>query len=321
MANRHKIQIVSILCLSLVSLCFSKEELTDLERSQLCSERLNEAVRYETDGNYKKAAKYYKKAIFYLPQEELLQRTSYKVKAANCFLLAGCLDDATDLYKELLDDNQLFLPYDKILDSMRKLAECYEEGLGTFLGITDEKAACDIYRMIVLKSPSVHVALLDRLKLAELLKLDDRPEEAANVYIEAIKKAPRNPELRMLLARQLLELSKKGLGDSDGSQLRGAIREANAYLRLAPESDTEGRAEAKEILKQADYGNAARLLIQAKFYLRRQSFSPVASKRYLDEILANYPDSPAASGARDLMPTVNQALASAETEQSAKESK
>ncbi len=289
----------SIVLLLAVSLFLGAAELPPQVKQARCQELTERAVELEKAGSYKRAGGVYQRAARLCADRR--EVAHLKLQAAHCYLLAGRLSRSLDLYEELFSKFQLYIPYDEVTAQLRQLAECNELGRGTFLGFKDPDTACKIYRMIILETPSVHVTMADRLKLAELLEADGRPEEAANVYLEAIKKSPNDASLRLKLAMLLLRLSQRGQGDSDGSQLRGAIREAKAFLRLADEDDEKGRAMAATILDQAAEGMAARLLDQARFYLRRRFYRPEAARRYAKEIVEQYPDTAAAAQARVML--------------------
>lgn len=288
---------ILLLLLIITAVRLSAAELSAQEKFLRYRSLAEEAATLEQSGKYSQAGKQYVRAAKYCDERRELSRLKHN--AAHCYLLSGKLNRSQDLYNELLNEFQLYIPYDEITAQMRRLAECYELGRGTFLGITDPDTACKIYRKIILETPAVHISKADRLKLAELLEGKGSPEEAANVYIEAIKKSPADPDLRLRLATLLLRLSQRGHGDSDGSQLRGAIREAKAFLRLASPDDP-GCSAANDILRQADEGLADRLLEQAEYFLRKRSYRPEASRRYLSEILLKYPDTPAAAKAREI---------------------
>ena len=288
----------TILLVLTFSLLLSASDLTPQEKLALQLERQTQAEQLEKEGNYAKAAKIYKKLAF--NEDDYQQTAKWKLRQGECLLLAGKVQKSLDVYQDLLESNQLVIPYSLILEKLRQIADCFEQGEGTFLGLKDRSAAIKVYRLAIRETPSVHVTLQDRLKLAELLLADGEPEDAANTYLQAIKQAPANPDLRLKLARLLLKLSQDRNGDSDGSRLRGAAREAKAFLRLAPPEDTAGRQEAADILAAVQNGEAERLLMQAKFYLRPRSFRPEAAKRYLNQIFTEHPNSPAAEEARRL---------------------
>ena len=58
---------------------------------------------------------------------------------------------------------------------------------------------------------------------------------------------------------------------------------------------------AATILEQAAEGMAARLLEQARFYMRKRFYRPEAARRYAREIVEQYPDTAAAAQARVML--------------------
>jgi tetratricopeptide (TPR) repeat protein len=257
-----------------------------------------EAESQELSGEHAAAAKTYRRLGG--ASKDQTQKIQCLYKEAENLLLAGKIHKSHAAFTRLLRNYTLFVPYNNIVESLRQLADCFEHGKGTFLGISDEYTASKIYDLIVTETPAVHVSLHDRLKLAELLLATDRPEEAANHYYDILRKEPQLHDLRLKFAALLMELSRQS--DGDGRKLRAAVREANIFLANTPE-DHPGRPQAQEILQTALENTAARLLTQAKFYLQKRHRRPEAARRYLHDICKNFPDTSAAAEARELLRT------------------
>lgn len=136
------------------------------------------------------------------------------------------------------------------------------------------------------------------MKLAELMLKIDKPEEAANVYQAILKNDPAQNDIRLKFALLLEEFSRKG--DGDGRKLRAAVREANTFLARAA-ADHPGRAQAEKLLQKAQETQAERLLIQAKFYLLRRHRRPDAARRYLLDIVKDFPHTRAAEEAKTIL--------------------
>lgn len=252
----------------------------------------------EAAGKYKQAAKAYGRlAKMYTEKANVALLLS---KQARCQLLAGKIHVAKESYEALLKGYPLYISYEQTVENLRQLADCFENGKGTFLGIRDEHTAAAIYELIVRETPAIHVSLKDRIKLAELLLKIGRPEEAANVYQAILKKDPAQNEIRLEFALLLEEFSRKG--DGDGRKLRAAVREANTFLARAS-ADHPRRAEAEKLLQNAQETQAERLLIQARFYLLRRHRRPDAAKRYLLDIVKEFPQTRAAEEARSILLT------------------
>jgi len=252
----------------------------------------------EAAGRYKQAAKAYGRlAKMYTEKANVALSLS---KQARCQLLAGKIHVAKESYETLLTGYPLYISYEQTVDQLRQLADCFENGKGTFLGIRDEHTASAIYELIVRETPSIHVSLKDRMKLAELLLKIDKPEEAANVYQAILKKDPTQNDIRLKFALLLEEFSRRG--DGDGRKLRAAVREANTFLSKAA-ADHPHRAEAEKLLQNAQETQAERLLIQARFYLLPRHRRPDAARRYLLDIVKEFPQTRAAEEARSILLT------------------
>lgn len=258
--------------------------------------QIAEAEYHETAGNFRKAAKFYQAAKKLSKSRR--QTATLQNKMADCLLLAGKIHRAREAYELLLKEYPLFVRYDQAIEKLRQLADCYEQGKGTFLGIKDPHAAVAVYELIIRETPAIHVSISDRYKLVSLLRQLDREEEAANVYLAILKADPSHAETRLHLARLLLRLSSKG--DGDGRKLRGAAREAAVFLATVPDSHPD-RQEAESILRQAHEIQGARVLQQAKFYMMKTHYRPEAARRYLHDTQRDYADTLAAAEARMLL--------------------
>lgn len=258
--------------------------------------QIAEAEYHETTGNYRKAAKFYQAAKKLSGSRR--QTAALQNKVADCLLLAGKIHRAREAYELLLKEYPLFVRYDQAIEKLRQLADGYEQGKGTFLGLKDPHAAVAVYELIIRETPAVHVSLNDRYKLVSLLLQLDREEEAANVYLAILKADPSQAETRLRLARLLLRLSSKG--DGDGRKLRAAAREATAFLATVADKHPD-RQEAESILRQAHEIQGARVLQQARFYLMKTHYRPEAARRYLHDTLRDYADTLAATEARTLL--------------------
>lgn len=256
----------------------------------------NQAEDFEAAGNYKKAAKAYGKLAMNHNNKE--EKAIFFAKQARCLLLANKINAAKESYEKLLKSYPLYISYEDTVENLRQLAACFEQGKGTFLGMKDEAAAASIYEQIVRESPSIHVSLNDRLKLAELLKKTKNTEEAANTYQAILRKDPMQHEVRFELAKLLERFSRKG--DGDGRKLRAAIREINTFLQSVDENHPK-RKSAERLLRKAKDTQARKFLEQAKFYLQRRHRRPDAARRYLLDIERNFPDTKAAEEAKKIL--------------------
>ncbi len=245
--------------------------------------------------DYMGAAKLYKKAARKL--DKPVYKADMLLKEAECYFEANKTHRATEAFRALMKDYALYVPYDVVVERLRILAERYVDGNGTFWGIRDRQTAIDIYFLILTDAPSIHVSLADRLRLAELLKKDDRGEEAVVVYQEILKMDPTLDDVRLELAQLLVELCKRG--DGDGSLRRAANRQAKMILDRNP--NYSRKAEVELILVTANEVEASRMLELGQFYLRPSHLKPSAAKVYLQELVQKYPGTNAAFQAKDIL--------------------
>jgi tetratricopeptide (TPR) repeat protein len=245
--------------------------------------------------DYMGAAKLYKKAARKL--DKPVYKADMLLKEAECYFEANKTHRATEAFRALMKDYALYIPYDLVVDRLRILAERYVDGNGTFWGIRDRQTAIDVYFLILTDAPSIHVSLADRLRLAELLKKDDRAEEAIVVYQDILKMDPTLDDVRLTLAQLLVELCKRG--DGDGSLRRAANRQAKMILDRNP--DYSRKSEVELILVTANEVEATRMLELGQFYLRPSHLKPSAAKVYLQELIQKYPGTNAAFRAKDIL--------------------
>jgi tetratricopeptide (TPR) repeat protein len=254
-----------------------------------------EAQQLEIDGKYKKAAKQYLKLAKRTQDQK--NRAGWTLHAADCLFSANKSHRALEIYKDLMANSPFFVPYEHVVGKLREIAERFVDGNGTFLGLRDRDTAIAIYELIIREVPAIHVSLNDRLRLAELLKLAGRPEEAANAYQAALKLDPGLDDVRLEMALLLAELSRAG--DGDGTKLRAAVRHAQAVKDRQP-----NHPRAKEIdllLRDAREQDAQRLLGLGQFYLRPSHQRHGAARRYLLDVLRDYPDTQAGWEAKKIL--------------------
>ena len=126
-----------------------------------------QAEEKEAKGYYASAAKLYHK-VGKRQTEHRLKAQAY-LKEADCLFEAGKTFNATKAYKELMKEYALYVPFERVVGNLRKLAEDFVDGKGTLFGVRDKSEAIDTYFFILTEAPSIAVSLSDRLRLAELL--------------------------------------------------------------------------------------------------------------------------------------------------------
>jgi tetratricopeptide (TPR) repeat protein len=160
--------IFSLLLLpALILTSYASESLNPLEKfDQFVAQRRNikQAEKHVSEGEYKKAAKSFRKAA---KEQVTPEKTAeYYLREAESFLMAKKCSKAKEAYTALLEKHLFHIPLDRVLEQMRELADHFENGRGTFLGIDDPGAAIQIYETIIKYQPSVEESIEDRLVLA-----------------------------------------------------------------------------------------------------------------------------------------------------------
>ena len=254
-----------------------------------------EAQQLEIDGKYVKAAKRYLKLAKRTKDQK--NRAGWTLRAADCFFTANKSHQALEIYKDLMANYPFFVPYEHVVGKLRVIAERFVDGNGTFLGLRDKQTSIAVYELIIREAPAIHVSLQDRLRIAELLKETDRPEEAVNAYQAILKLDPSLDDVRLELALLLAELSKTG--DGDGTKLRAAVRHAQAVKERQPTHPR--RKDIDLLLRDAREQDAQRLLGLGQFYLQPSHLRTSAARRYLLDVLRDYPDTQAGWEAKKIL--------------------
>ncbi|MBR4124887.1 MAG: tetratricopeptide repeat protein [Victivallales bacterium] len=280
-------------------LVFAQSSLTPLEEYETFQkerEFVQRAQEYSDAGKYVNAAEQYRRAAKEVSSSE--KRAGYLVREAENLLLGKKSHRAKKVYFDLVNNYRFFIPLHTILEQMRELADYFEHGTGTLLHLPDPGASIEIYREIVKCQPGGEQSLNDRLVLGKKLESDGQAEEAVKLYQETVKLLPKNPDVRLALAQCLSKLAAKS--DGDGEISRAAIRETQSFLEYAAPNDPR-RAEVTEILTTARNDEAKRLLERAEFYLVKYHYRPEVARRYLLDVLREFPDSPSAATAQSLV--------------------
>ena len=254
------------------------------------------AERYESEGRFGKAAARYGKAIRY-PAPDGADQARLLLKRADCLNLAGKYRLAAEVYMDLLKSYSFHAPFEQVLGQLRDLAGRFASGDISTFGFNDTGFAASIYEFILAKAPADVQAPTDMLRLARLQRDAGQSEEGVLTLEQLLQKYPLAPEeadARIELARLLFELGRDG--DGDGRLVRRATRELQAFVQKHPEH--ERRAEADLLLSIAEERQGRNLLELGKFYLRPAHHRRGAARRYLNDVIRQFPDTTAAVLAR-----------------------
>jgi hypothetical protein len=289
----------SILCflllLNIVSYCNDSDELSGFALFERLRQMKVDAQNAMVREDYVKASKIYKKMAQI--EKNRARSAAYLLRSADCMMQAKKGHRALEEYTFLLENYPLYVPYEHVVAQLRKLAEWFVNGDGTFLGIRDKETGIKIYELVIREAPAVQVTLGDRLRLAELLVEVGRLEEAVLVYQALLRQDSRNLDVRADLALLLLKISLQG--DGDGSKLRAAVREATIVIESDP--NHKKNKELRKLLRDAGEEEARRLLTQGEFYLKPAHLRPRSARRYMYDVIKKYPDTKASREAQKLL--------------------
>jgi len=263
---------------------------------------VQEAETARAGRHFKRAARRYNRLAAAALAPDL--RAEYATESADCLFLAGKLYQAYSGYKDVITDLTLHAAYEHVLERLRTLAERFNRGEGTFMGIRNRALAIEIYDLIMKKAPAGQRAPADAYRLAQIQMDAGLQEDAILTYRDLVKRFPTAPEAadgRLELGRVLLELAQRG--DGDGSLIRQARRELEAFLAEFP--DHPRRAEAELLHSLVLERQAQALLDLGEFYLSPAHRRVPAARRYLHDAARAYADTHAAVIAKLILAQVD----------------
>lgn len=238
------------------------------------------------------------------PNDPDAPRARALLTAADALFAAHQYGDARDAYAKLLESYPASIPLEQVLITLRELARRYASGEASALHFRRYEMAIDIYQLILRVAPAGRQAPEDLLELARLQVEKGEPELALATYRDCVKRFPLLPQAgsaQLAAARLLIDTARHG--DGDGTLIRLARREVEQFLGNFP--DDPRRTEAETLLKVVDEHQGQRMFNLGKFYLRKYSYRPEASRRYLNDVIRAYPNTRAAASARTLLAHVD----------------
>lgn len=264
--------------------CISAVEAT--ARANTPPANLEKAAFLERIGKLKSAAK--KFAALAAATDDRAESARLKFRQAECLFKDGEFHDSYEVYEDLLENYPMHAPFGEILERLRDLAERFARGEGVFLGVKNRTLAADIYEAILGRAPTGPQAAGDTLRLAQLQAEMNATDDAVFTYRELLKRFPKakeTAEARLALGRLLLEMS--GHGDGDGSLARQARNQLETFIRHNPKH--ERRDEADLLIDIVSEKQAMGLYDLGEFYQRQAHRRLPASRRYLHDVLREYP--------------------------------
>ncbi len=288
-----RVALLFLLVLPVVSAESTTNPLEGFQRFSETRAWIREAEECLEREDYKGAAKIYGKAAKI--QEEESKKAEFLFLQAQNLLRAKKPHAALEAYTNLLENHLYHIPLEIVMEQLRQLADDFQNGRGTFLGMDDPITSIQIYTMLIRYQADVTRSLDDRLVLAAKQKEEGMVEEAVETYQQILKVLPSNPDARYGLARLLDDTAAKR--DGDGTIGKAAVREARRFLADANPEDPR-REDASRIIQDCREREAERLWERAQFYLSQYHYKPQVARRYLIDLQRDYDDTPAGRRAK-----------------------
>lgn len=278
-----------------------KPEATYRAGQQDVGELITKAESAQQEKQYKSALKYYR--IIEKESVNLRNRARAIVAQGYCQMRLGEQWKAYKLFRRALDDYATFVPFEEVLDYEFQVAGQFFGSKGKqVLGMrfSSDHMAAEIYDHIVEVAPYSRQAP-EALYQSGVLTMNMRSyEESADKFRRLLNRYPRSEvagAAYVALADVLLRAAEQG--DGDGLKVREARRQLSRFFSRHP--DHEGVARARELELQAAEIEAGRLLELARFYVRKHHRRAAAARRYLKEVITDYPGTASAAEAEELL--------------------
>lgn len=267
-------------------------------------------VEQINNGKYKKVAKYCKKQSNN-SELSVTARADNTIVMADCYALNGNREDAVEGYLRVLTYDRLYVNTSDVVRKLYAIACEYRDGVDTFMGFSYNQEAIDILIQLHLNAPGHELApkiLLDLIRIY----VDTEDYGAAIVQVYAMsKKYPLSIESQesfFLLAKCYYNMALKY--DQDGDNARQAMILMQDFITYYPKHPLAERArtaiaEMQNLLAGYLYHKAL-FYWEAKYAYQRK---PEAARRYLYDMLREYPQSDYTEQAKELIAQIEASLA------------
>ncbi|WDE95429.1 tetratricopeptide repeat protein [Lentisphaera profundi] len=232
------------------------------------------------------------------------QIASLKYFKAKALYHQGELEDAFNILKELVEDYNFDIDYEKVLNLQFEISNArYEKsGNSNFFGSSAE--AIQFYEDLIAQAPYSKGAATSMLRIGMLQQDDDDEIAAMSTYHKLIATYPKSDEAgyaRIYIAQFNIRSMRGIYGDLE------LMREARTQLRLFINQYNKHPllTEAKDQIKSLDEVEAERTFNLALFYLDPVHSRPAAAKRYLYRVIVDFPDTEAAIAAEEKLAKID----------------
>ncbi len=266
---------------------------------------LEEAEKAEVRGNFKTAAKKYGRLLDANLIKGEKAQADVLVSRADALYRADEWEAAYLTYKKVITSYALYAPYEYVLDRLRFISERFAEGDASVFGFKDQARAIEIQELVLDHAPASQKAAADRMRLARLQYDVGLHFDAADTYREILREYPnseQSQQARLNLARILLEMAERQANHEN------LLRSAEQHLQklLSGELDPFQRDEAQLLRNVAHELQAKDLYDLGAFYLNPAHERQPAAKRYLNDVVREYPETSSAALAQVTLARLNQ---------------
>ena len=271
-------------------------------------EAFDEAFKESKAGNWRSAAKQYKAAR--LHADNYVVKANALKKEAEAYRKASLFFKEYKCLKMLVENAPGQINFKKTVEREYEIANLFYEGYretpySWMPWIEDDNHAIEIYKTVQGQSPYAKFIPHLLLKLAALHLEKGENEKAEKTYKKIIEDHPNSKvaDIAYLdLANIYIQLAKRG--DGDGANTKAAKNTLLEFIKKYPKAPEMLWAENS--LEKTSEISAERLFDLAKFYNGKGNTNAV--KRYIRDILINYPETKVVGKAENLLDSIEMPL-------------
>lgn len=271
-------------------------------------EAFDEAFKESKAGNWRSAAKQYKAAR--LHADNYVVKANALKKEAEAYRKASLFFKEYKCLKMLVENAPGQINFKKTVEREYEIANLFYEGYretpySWMPWIEDDNHAIEIYEAVQGQSPYAKFIPHLLLKLAALHLEKGENEKAEKTYKKIIEDHPNSKvaDIAYLdLANIYIQLAKRG--DGDGANTKAAKNTLLEFIKKYPKAPEMLWAENS--LEKTSEISAERLFDLAKFYNGKGNTNAV--KRYIRDILINYPETKVVGKAENLLDSIEMPL-------------
>jgi len=289
---------------SLQVLFFSETFATDTESEKAYQEGMAEFSK----GGYKDAATKFAAAEL-LADSYMLKSNALK-KKAEAYRKADMKFHEFEALKRLTEDYPDQIDFKSAIDKEYEIGNSFYEGyretpFGWLPWLKDEDKSLEVYEAIMKQSPFASFVPEMMLKMGTRYITTRKVDKAIEIYKKMILQY-KSSELTRFAYLDLanIYLQQAISGDGDGSKAREARTMFKEFIEKYP--DAKEISWAKNAIKKTYELEAARLFGIAKYYNSIENSN--AAKKYIREILVNYPETRSVNRAYVLLDEIEMPL-------------